>query len=64
MFAYALVEYLMNQSDFSMTIEPHEVMVCSLFDAGALTWFIDEDSTKCVEDEHLIVINRSDDREH
>ncbi|CAK8576769.1 unnamed protein product [Lathyrus sativus] len=31
---------------------------------GALTWFIDEDSTKCVEDEHLIVINGSDDREN
>jgi hypothetical protein len=25
-----------------------------------LTWFMSEDSAKCVEDEHLIVINGSD----
>ncbi|GAU44922.1 hypothetical protein TSUD_91240 [Trifolium subterraneum] len=27
---------------------------------GTLTWFMSEDSAKCVEDEHLIVINGSD----
>lgn len=31
---------------------------------GALTWYKSEDSMKCIEDEHLIVINGSDYREH
>lgn len=59
-FANSLIVYLTNNHDFSITIEPHEVTVCSLFGAGSLTWFIKEDSIKCVEDEHLIVINGSD----
>lgn len=39
-------------------------MVTLLFDAGSLKWYIGEDSTKGLEDEHMILINGSDYVEH
>lgn len=60
LFANSSIDCLTTKSYFSIAIEPHEVMVSSLFDAGTLAWFIGDDSMKCIEDEHLIVIHGSD----